>query len=102
MYLIILCRLSLNGESVAIGDNRGHLSILRFEDTSFPPHFQYNHLEETILTRITNDMDLFRAVESLGYFGYPQYKSQYKKRNIIKHKDFNKICKNLKKSKIIE
>lgn len=87
----------MNGESVAIGDNRGHLSIMRFEDTLFPPHFQYEHLEDTIYAIIAHDTNLLSAVENMGYFGPPQYKSQYKKSNKSKKKTLIKFLESIKK-----
>uniref|UniRef100_A0A1B0C1C2 Dynein axonemal intermediate chain 4 n=2 Tax=Nemorhina TaxID=44051 RepID=A0A1B0C1C2_9MUSC len=65
-------RLSNCGRSVAVGNSNGQVEILAFEDMPFPPHFQYEHLEKTLLEIICNDKHLLEGVKSLGYFGYPE------------------------------
>uniref|UniRef100_A0A1A9WEB2 Uncharacterized protein n=1 Tax=Glossina brevipalpis TaxID=37001 RepID=A0A1A9WEB2_9MUSC len=61
-------KLSNCGHSVAVGNNNGQIEMLAFEDMPFPPHFQYEHLESTILGIIYNDKDMLECVKSFGYF----------------------------------
>ncbi|XP_073838441.1 dynein axonemal intermediate chain 4 [Musca autumnalis] len=64
--------LSLCGRSVAVGNDKGHVEVLAFEEMPFSPHFQYDHLEKTIFSILTNQKELLRDVKSIGYFGYPK------------------------------
>lgn len=55
---------------MAVGNNRGIVDMLAFEDMPFSAHFQYDHLEKTIYKILANDKELLRDAKSLGYFGY--------------------------------
>ncbi|XP_075161226.1 dynein axonemal intermediate chain 4 [Haematobia irritans] len=66
-----IMKLTLCGRSAAVGNDRGNVEILKFEEMPFPPHFQYEHLEKTIYKILENNKELLRDVKSLGYFGYP-------------------------------
>ncbi|XP_061400429.1 dynein axonemal intermediate chain 4 [Musca vetustissima] len=65
-------RLSQCGRSVAVGNDKGRVEILAFEEMPFSPHFQYDHLEKTVFSILANQTDLLRDVKSIGYFGYPK------------------------------
>lgn len=55
---------------MAIGNQRGSVFLCAFEDMPFPPHFQYEELEQALLKRIADNSELENQVKSLGYFGY--------------------------------
>lgn len=57
---------------MAVGNDKGDVEILTFEEMPFPPHFQYEHLEKTIFSILSNNKELLRDVKSIGYFGYPK------------------------------
>lgn len=71
-YLIIfIFRFSRDGNSIAIGNERGKVFLNTWDDMPFPPHYQYDTLEKTIFTAVVNYPDLMNELKSLGYFGYP-------------------------------
>ncbi|XP_075157352.1 dynein intermediate chain at 61B [Haematobia irritans] len=66
-----LALFSRDGNSIAIGNERGKVFLLGFEDMPFPPHYQYDTLEKAIMNAVENFPQLLIEVKSLGYFGYP-------------------------------
>ncbi|XP_013103864.2 dynein axonemal intermediate chain 4-like, partial [Stomoxys calcitrans] len=63
---------SRDGNSLAIGNERGKVFVLAFDDMPFPTHYPYDTLEEVIEKAVINFPDLHNEVKSLGYFGYPK------------------------------
>ncbi|XP_073829141.1 dynein intermediate chain at 61B [Musca autumnalis] len=66
-----LALFSRDGNSIAIGNERGKVFIEAFEEMPFAPHYQYDALEKAILNAVNNFPELVIELKSLGYFGYP-------------------------------
>ncbi|TMW49605.1 hypothetical protein DOY81_005314, partial [Sarcophaga bullata] len=63
---------SLDGNSIAVGTERGNVLINALDDMPFPPYYQYDTLEKAIYNAVTNYPDLLIELKSVGYFGYPK------------------------------
>ncbi|XP_061397842.1 dynein axonemal intermediate chain 4-like [Musca vetustissima] len=66
-----LALFSRDGNSIAIGNERGKVFLLAYEEMPFAPHYQYDALEKAIFNAVNNFPELLIELKSLGYFGYP-------------------------------
>ncbi|XP_061397981.1 dynein axonemal intermediate chain 4-like, partial [Musca vetustissima] len=66
-----LALFSRDGNSIAIGNERGKVFLQAFEEMPFAPHYQYDALEKAIFNAVNNFPELLIELKSLGYFGYP-------------------------------
>lgn len=67
-------RFSKCGRSLVVGMADGSTHVCALEDMPFPPHFQYNVLEEVIQNAIRTKPELQLQLKILGYLGYPNNK----------------------------
>uniref|UniRef100_A0A1A9WB47 Dynein axonemal intermediate chain 4 n=1 Tax=Glossina brevipalpis TaxID=37001 RepID=A0A1A9WB47_9MUSC len=64
-------KFSLDGFSIAIGNEKGNVHICSFDEMPFPPYFQYDTLEKAIHKIVASQSELLIELKSIGYFGYP-------------------------------
>ncbi|XP_053954610.1 dynein axonemal intermediate chain 4 [Anastrepha ludens] len=67
------CKLSLCSRSLAVGNEAGSVLMMAFEDMPFPAYYQYDQLEKSILSLLSNDKKMKHKVKSIGFFGYPEH-----------------------------
>ncbi|KAJ6643727.1 Dynein axonemal intermediate chain 4, partial [Pseudolycoriella hygida] len=67
---LTICRFSKCGRSIVYGMSDGSTHFCALEDMPFPPHFQYNALEEVVHNAIRSRKDLQLQVKILGFLGY--------------------------------
>jgi len=58
-----------------VGNERGNTLFQGLNDMPFAPHFQYDEMEKAIYKAMGNDQELFIELKSIGFFGYPNKKS---------------------------
>lgn len=65
------CSFSLDGNSIAIGTERGNVVMNALDEMPFPPYYQYDTLEKAIYKAVSHYPEVLIELKSIGYFGYP-------------------------------
>lgn len=58
------------GRSIVVGDEEGKTYVCSLEDMPFPPHYQYNELQQSLYKSLVAVPELLKQVKGLGYLGY--------------------------------
>ncbi|XP_037038560.1 dynein intermediate chain 4, axonemal-like [Bradysia coprophila] len=67
---LTICRFSKCGRSLVYGMSDGSTHCSALEDMPFPPHFQYDVLEEVVQSAVRSRPELQLQVKILGFLGY--------------------------------
>lgn len=67
---LTICYFTNCGQSIVLGTDDGSAFVFALEDMPFPPHLQYDALEEAIMRNLVSKPELKRKIKQLGFLGY--------------------------------
>lgn len=67
---LTICYFTNCGKSIVVGTDDGSAFVFALEDMPFPPHLQYEALEEAIMRSLVSKPELKRKIKQLGFLGY--------------------------------
>lgn len=67
---LTICRFTDCGQSIVVGTEYGIAFVFALEDMPFPPHFQYDTLNDMMLRNLLTKPKLYEIIKEMGYLGY--------------------------------